>query len=156
MKYLYSIILAHLISASSVFAAEVVPSEYSICTRDFNAWGLASHCSCPETATYDMRIGLCLGGALESVTVTGELNTDASAIGSETTGVVISNPEQGSYELVLSRLQKMQVAKLQTQGLLYQVSGDFLVVPGIEIQERPTIIVDSIVPLLQSTAPIAE
>lgn len=145
--------ISALISMSAAFAAtaeaaEVVPGDGNLlCTRDFNAWGHASQCQCPSGSTYEKRSAYCLKGELEAIESVGAVSTEVSAIGGETTGIVLQSSEQDMYELILPlRIQK-ELTESEANGTIYQVQGDYLEVPGVETGARPTIIVNSLSPI---------
>lgn len=148
MKHIYRLVLSSLfaiIPMSFAQAAELVDfGSPFICTRDINAWGKPSHCSCPDETRYDRRIGRCLAGDADIVSVEGPIASDVLAAGGETTGFVVSNANSGDYELVLSFEQKFLIEEAKNKGLTYKIDGELVNVPGVEINKRPTILVDSI------------
>ncbi len=148
MKYLIRYAILGLLS-SSAYGATVVASGPLVCTRDYNLWGEASRCACPTPTDYDRRIGRCIQGELEPISIAGEIQSPVSAIGGETTGIVLQASELERYELVLPRYLRDQMQEGQVQGISYEVQGDYLVVPGVETGDRPTIIVNSLRPILE-------
>ncbi len=148
MKFILSLFFASII-ATSASAVTIVPVENQICTRDLNLWGQPSRCSCPDEVSYDQRIGKCVIGEVEPIVVSGELLTGVSAIGGETTGFVLSDANRGDFELILTRPLRAEFSELDTSGTMYQIEGEYVLVEGIEIPERPTIIVTGIKPLLR-------
>lgn len=150
MKNLIRALLIGLMSTSA-YSASIVPTEGLACTRDFNAWGNAGRCACPSESDYENRIGKCLIGQLESITTTGQISTELSAIGGETTGIVIQSADAGRYELVLPLRLKEQLEQAEVDGVQYTVQGDYLNIEGVESGDRPTIIVNDLTPLNQSS-----
>lgn len=132
--------------AVTASAAEVVPAENRACTRDYNAWGNASQCTCPSEAMYDQRSAYCLRGELEAFSSEGFVSTGIAAVGGETTGVVFESSEQDLYELILPLRLKAQLAESNT-GTVYRIYGDYIEVPGVESGPRPTIIVNQLIPV---------
>lgn len=150
MKNLIRALFIGLMSTSA-YSASIVQTEGLACTRDFNAWGNAGRCACPSESNYENRIGKCLIGQLESISTTGQISTEVSAIGGETTGIVIQSADAASYELVLPLRLKEQLQQAQVEGVQYTVEGDFLNIQGVESGDRPTIIVNELTPLSQSS-----
>jgi hypothetical protein len=146
MKPIYRFMLLLIfMPVAELSAAELVRFEDDvICTRDINPWGKPSHCSCPEEARYDRRIGRCLVGDADLVTVEGPISENMLAIGGETTGFVVSNENKGDFELVLSFEQKYLISEAESRGLTYKIDGELINVPGVEIEKRPTILVDKL------------
>jgi hypothetical protein len=74
--------------------------------------------------------------------VKGKLNTEAMAIGGETTGFEIDSGESGHFELILSEQwqSKLRPHHEKTVG----VFGPKVVLPGVERQKRPAIIVETL------------
>ncbi|RZA25257.1 MAG: hypothetical protein EOP10_07400 [Proteobacteria bacterium] len=128
-------------------AATVVETQEQICSRDFNPWGKASACGCPEESTYDARIGLCLSGSMENLQAQGQVALPVSAIGGETTGVLFQSSELGEYELVLPLQLKERLEQGNFEGVDFLLEGDFLTVQGVETGDRPTVIVNSLTPI---------
>lgn len=150
-----SLIAAFAVASFAVGArsAEVVPTgEALMCTRDYNPWGRASLCECPEQSTYENRSGYCIRGTLEPVMSEGLISTGMMAIGGETTGIILDTAEQGSYELILPLSLKQSLENMETESIGFQVVGDYLEVPGVETGMRPTIIVNQLIPLTTSEA----
>jgi len=135
--------------STSAYGAVVVPTGALMCTRDYNLWGEASRCACPSETDYDLRIGRCIQGSFDPVSTMGEISSQVSAIGGETTGVVIQASAEESYELVLPNYLKEQLNQGELKGIQYEVEGDYLIVPGVETGDRPTIIVNSLKPINQ-------
>lgn len=146
MKFIYRFILLFaFLPVAQASAAELVTfGNDVICTRDINPWGKPSHCSCPDEARYDRRLGRCLIGDADIVSVEGPINEASMAVGGETTGFVVSNANKGDFELVLSFEQKHNIAEVESKGLTYKINGELINVPGVEITKRPTILVDSL------------
>ncbi|MES2746529.1 MAG: hypothetical protein V4655_13940 [Bdellovibrionota bacterium] len=146
-------VCASILSMTAAFAvtaqaaATVVETQDQICLRDFNPWGKASACQCPEESNYDERIGLCLSGSMENVQTQGQVALPVSAIGGETTGVLFQSSELGEYELVLPLQLKSRLEQGNFEGVDFLLEGDFLTLQGVETGDRPTIIVNSLTPI---------
>ena len=125
-------------------AAAVIPTEGSICTRDYNPWGLASRCECPEPSAYEHRIGQCITGQLQPLRVEGFISTQMAAIGGETTGIVLESSEIGYYELVLPLHLRAELEQAELSGRSFTVTGDYINIRGIESGDRPTLIVNTL------------
>ncbi len=137
--------------ASSSFATTIAPVETLACTRDFNAWGHAGNCACPHATRYENRLGACVQGAPVAFSTEGELSTEV-AIGGETTGLVIVDSSNDTYELIVNRQTQAQIDELIAQGVKYRVTGEILEVDGVESGARPTVLVDTIEAVTQSNA----
>jgi hypothetical protein len=139
---IFSAILFGLISVTSAAqAAEIVPTETLICTKDLNPWGRASRCFCPVETRYDQRLGACITGEYEPIMVSGQVVTGIVAIGGESTGIALrtfDNPDV-SYELIVTREDRRKLSRLN--GLPFEVEGDYIELPGLETGARPAIIV---------------
>ena len=141
MKVLNAILMAAGIFASASYGAWVVDTQVLACTQDFNEWGHGSRCGCPEATQYNQRIGRCLQGEAYPIRVQGVLHSGVMAIGGETTGFELET-KFGRFELIV---RLADVAKLQkANGLTFEVSGEFLLMPGVETHQRPVIVVDEL------------
>lgn len=114
-----------------------------ICTRDLNLWGNASQCSCSTGNIYNEQSGLCLqGDTIERITVQGAITAGIMAIGGETTGFSITNPEGESYELILTIADQEKFTKLN--GMWFEIEGELIAIESVEITGRKAIIADRI------------
>lgn len=141
MKIFNAVLMTASISASTVYAAWVVDTQALACTQDYNEWGRGSSCGCPEATQYNQKIGLCLQGEAYPIRVQGVLHSDVMAIGGEAAGFELET-KFGRFELIV---KLAEIAKLQkANGLTFEVSGEFLLIPGVETQKRAVIIVDKL------------
>ncbi|WP_141733307.1 hypothetical protein [Oligoflexus tunisiensis] len=141
MKFFNAILFSLISVTSAAQGAEIFPTENLGCTKDLNPWGKPSRCFCPVESRYDARLGSCVIGEYESITVSGQVVTGIVAIGGETTGIALrtfENPDV-SYELVVTREDRRILSRLN--GLPFEVEGDFIELPGLETGARPAIIV---------------
>ena len=129
-----------LLTSSLVFASPRTGQRpEGICTSDFNLWGHSSQCFCEEGASYDERAGLCLGGAeAEEITVQGPVSAGMAAIGGETTGFQITSQAGDSYELILKVADQEKLSTLD--GMWFEVTGELIIIEGVERKERKAII----------------
>ena len=129
-----------LLTSSLVFASPRTGQRpEGICTSDYNLWGHSSQCSCEEGASYDERAGLCLGGAAaEEITVQGPVSAGMAAIGGETTGFEITSQAGESYELILKVADQEKLSTLD--GVWFEVTGELIIIEGVEKKERQAII----------------
>jgi hypothetical protein len=141
MKILNALLITAGLSAGAANAAWVVDAQALPCTQDYNPWGHGSSCACPEATQYNQKIGRCLQGEAYPILVQGVLHSDVMAIGGETTGIELET-KFGRFELVvkLADIPKLQRAN----GLPFEVSGEFLLMPGVEMPRRLVIIVDQL------------
>lgn len=79
------------------------------------------------------------------VDVTGRLQTGIMAIGGETTGVVITIPGQGRYELDIRGNKELQTTADTLNGKQVRVKGTLSVKQGVEVKERRIIKVETLV-----------
>jgi hypothetical protein len=129
------------ILASTAHGAWVVETQTLACTLDYNQWGHGSSCGCPEATQYNQRIGLCLRGEAYPIHVQGVLHSGVVAIGGESTAIELET-KFGRFELIV---KLAEIAKLQkANGLTFEVSGEFLLISGVETQKRSVIIVDEL------------
>ena len=141
MKSLNAILMTAGIFASAAHGAWVVDKQSLPCTLDYNEWGHGSSCGCPEGAQYNQKIGLCLQGEAYPIRVQGILHSGVMAIGGEATGFELET-KSGRFELIV---KVAEIAKLQkANGLTFEVSGEFLLMPGVETHQRSVIIVDEL------------
>ena len=146
-KRLFAGLLGLAIMPISSFAGKSVEPEgiypSGVCTRDFNPWGHASRCACPDTYQYEQRAGLCIpkDSSLEEIETEGTLRAGVVAIGGETTGVELIT-DQGSYELILERKELDTISRYD--GLTVEVTGDLIYLPKVEKASRPALIVKNI------------
>ncbi|HYX33880.1 MAG TPA: hypothetical protein VE954_12260 [Oligoflexus sp.] len=141
MNMLKAIIFSLAGFAANAQSAEIISTNSMACTKDINLWGHASRCACPVSSLYDPRLGACVIGTYEPIMVSGQILAGLGAIGGETTGIALrtfENPEI-SYELVLNKVDSKKLSQLN--GLPFEVEGDFINLPGVEIPSRPAIIV---------------
>ena len=132
-----------LLPISSYSQSQIKPEGIhptGMCTMDYNAWGNASNCACPDAYRYERRAGLCIPelSILEEISTEGTLLTGLVAIGGETKGIeLISN--DGPYELILEvkTLENIE----ESNGLSFEVLGDVIYLPVVERESRPAIIV---------------
>lgn len=144
MNFIVCVVCCLFLTVSSAMASPRAghPPE-GICTRDINPWGHASHCSCNDDASYDERSGLCLQGIeVKTITVQGPVSAGVMAIGGETTGFTITAEDGASYELILQGADQEKLTELS--GMWIEIEGEQISRRGIEIRERPTIIVERI------------
>ncbi len=129
-----------LLTSSLIFASPRTGQRpEGICTSDFNLWGHSSQCSCEEGARYDERAGLCLDGAeAEEITVQGPVSAGMAAIGGETTGFQITSQAGDSYELILKVADQEKLSTLD--GMWFEVTGELIIIEGVERKERKAII----------------
>lgn len=129
-----------LLTSSLIFASPRTGQRpEGICTSDFNLWGHSSQCSCEEGASYDERAGLCLDGAeAEEITVQGPVSAGMAAIGGETTGFQITSQAGDSYELILKVADQEKLSTLD--GMWFEVTGELIIIEGVERKERKAII----------------
>ncbi len=141
MKMLNALLMTAGILASTAHGAWVVETQTLACTLDYNQWGHGSSCGCPEATQYNQKIGLCLQGEAYPIRVQGVLHSDVMAIAGETTGIELET-KFGRFELMvkLPDIVKMQ----KGNGLTFEVSGEFLLIPGVEARRRSVIIVDEL------------
>lgn len=144
MKFLIRTLLSLMI-ATAAKGATVVPVADLICTRDFNAWGQASICGCPSELHYDKRVGACLAGEAESATVRGEIATEVMAIGGETIGLLLTSPDEGTFELIVPLYLKRQLNQAELKGIEFQVTGDLVNLSAVGSEERPSLVVTDII-----------
>jgi hypothetical protein len=138
MKILNAMLMTAGILASTAQGAWVVETQTLACTLDYNQWGHGSSCGCPEATQYNQKIGLCLQGEAYPIRVQGVLHSGV-AIGEESTAIELET-RFGRFELIV---KLSEIAKLQkANGLTFEVSGEFLLIPGVEAGKRSVIIVD--------------
>jgi hypothetical protein len=114
-----------------------------ICTSDYNLWGHSSQCSCAEGRGYDRRAGLCLeSGNPEEITVSGAIAAGLAAIGGETTGFEITSKEGDTYELILKVGDQEKLSTLDK--MWFEVTGELIVIEGVERKERTAIIAEKL------------
>ena len=141
MKILNAMLMTAGILASTAHGAWVVDMHALACTLDYNEWGRASSCGCPEATQYNQKIGRCLQGEGYPIRVQGVLRSDVVAIGGDTTGFELET-KFGRFELIV---KLAEIAKLQkANGLTFEVSGEFLLLPGVETPKRSVILVDEL------------
>lgn len=142
MKILNALLMtAEIFASAATYGAWVVDTPALVCTLDFNEWGHGSSCGCPEATQYNQRIGLCLQGEAYPIRVQGVLHSGVTAIGGETTGFELET-KFGRFELIV---RLAEIAKLQkANGLTFEVSGEFFLIPGVEIHKRSVIVVDEL------------
>ncbi len=144
IQTIISALFTGIFGSTLALSAVVVPTENQICTRDLNPWRQASNCSCPLDTHYDQRIGYCVEGSAPRISALGEIRTDVVAIGGETTGVLLKGLDRKQFELVLSNQLLEEIQGLEKKDQLFEVRGEYIELPGIEISRRPAIIVNSI------------
>jgi hypothetical protein len=116
----------------------VVQAENIACTTDINPWGESSSCTCPEATTYNEKIGQCLVGEAYPIMVSGVLHSENAL----TRGVSLET-DYGTFQLVV---KTDELAKLQkADGLYFEATGEFILMPAIKASARPTIIVETLV-----------
>lgn len=145
MKKATSLILVTMLYTASCTAASprAGQSPNGLCTRDINPWGHASQCSCDEGSIYDERAGLCLHGSPgQRVMLRGRVTAGVMAIGGETTGFVITTPQNDSYELILKVADQEKMTRLD--GLSFEVEGELLIIESVERKQRKAIIAERI------------
>jgi hypothetical protein len=141
MKILCAMLVTAGISASTAYGAWVVDARALACTQDYNEWGHGSSCGCPEATQYNQKIGRCLQGEAYPIRVQGVLHSGVTATGGETTGIELET-KFGRFELIA---KLADIAKLQkANGLTFEVSGEFLLMPGVEARRRSVILVDEL------------
>ena len=144
MKNILLASLTILLFSSAVWAAPrtgVRPE--GICTSDFNLWGHSSQCSCAVGKDYDQRAGLCLDASeAEEITVSGPISAGMAAIGGETTGFEISSKQGDTYELILKVADQEKLSSLDK--MWFEVTGDLIIIEGIERKERKAIIAETL------------
>jgi hypothetical protein len=79
------------------------------------------------------------------VEVAGKLQTGMMAIGGETTGTILSVPDQGTFELDVKGNEELEKAVDSLKGKMVKVTGTLTVKEGVEIRERRIIKVDTLV-----------
>lgn len=133
-----------LLTSASVWAAgRTGQRPEGICTSDFNLWGHSSQCSCSDGSSYDERAGLCLEEAApEVITVQGSVTAGMAAIGGETTGFEITTKAGETYELILRVADQEKLSTLNK--MWFEVTGELVVIKGVERQERRAIIGDTL------------
>ncbi|MDQ3230355.1 MAG: hypothetical protein M3Q07_00930 [Pseudobdellovibrionaceae bacterium] len=136
---LATLLLSAACTASAAQAAWVVPNEGQVaCTDDYNAWGKASSCSCPEATVYNMKIGQCLAGVPYPILVSGVLHSKNAL----KNGVSLET-SYGTFQLVvkLAELEKLQRA----DQLYFEADGEFVLMPSAgKSAARPTILVENL------------
>lgn len=144
MKNILLASFCFLLLSSSVWASPRTGQRpEGICTSDFNLWGHSSQCSCPEGNTYVQRAGLCLNDAeAEKIIVSGPIAAGMAAIGGETTGFEITTTEDVTYELILKVADQEKLSTLD--NMWFEVSGELIIIEGVERQERKAIIVEAL------------
>jgi hypothetical protein len=141
MNVLNAMLMTAGILASTAHGAWVVDTPALACTQDYNEWGRGSSCGCPEATQYNQKIGRCLQGEAYPIRVQGVLHSGVMAVGGETTGIELET-KFGRFELIVRRAE---IAKLQkANGLTFEASGEFLLIPGVEILKRAVIIVNEL------------
>ena len=137
-------IVAVMLTSSLVWASPRTGQRpEGICTSDFNLWGHSSQCSCDEGRGYDQRAGLCLdNGDPEQITVSGPIAAGVAAIGGETTGFEITSKEGDTYDLILKVADQEKLSSLDK--MWFEVTGELIVIEGVERQERKAIIAEQL------------
>ena len=141
MKILKALLATVGILASTAHGAWVVETQTLACTLDYNQWGHGSSCGCPEATQYNQKTGLCLQGEAYPIRVQGILHSSVAAIAGESTAIELET-RFGRFELIvkLAEITKLQKAN----GLSFEVSGEFLLMPGAETHKRSVIMVDEL------------
>lgn len=116
----------------------MVQVETLACTNDINPWGESGSCTCPEATSYNEKIGQCLVGEPYPIMVSGVLQSKNAL----TRGVSLKT-DYGTFQLVV---KTDDLAKLQkANGLYFEATGEFILMPAVRPSGRPTIIVESLV-----------
>ena len=144
MKNILLAALCILLFSASVWAAPRTGMRpEGICTSDFNLWGHSSQCSCADGKEYDQRAGLCLDASeAEKITVSGPISAGMAAIGGETTGFEITSKEGDTYELILKVADQEKLSSLDK--MWFEVTGELIIIEGVERKERQAIIAESL------------
>jgi hypothetical protein len=128
-------------------AAIVADTQDQICSRDYNAWGKPSVCQCPESSSYEARIGSCLIGSLESIQTQGQVVPALNAVDDGSAEMILQANELGDLNLVLPIALQMRLASGNYENVDFLVKGDLIQRQEPGMDDRLSLIVNSMTPI---------